>query len=103
VDSPIRLRVGTDACAPGGGHDGHVDTEDVMATGTVKWFSDVNGWGFIAPDAGDGDVFVQCSGIAGIGPRTLWAGERVEFDVVERRRGREAIDVAPLQRALLPA
>jgi CspA family cold shock protein len=60
--------------------------------GTVKWFSNEKGWGFIAPDAG-GDIFVHYSGIVGDGFRSLAPEQRVEFDVVEGPKGQQATNV----------
>ena len=68
-----------------------------MATGTVKWFNDRKGFGFITPDeAGRPDLFVHYSGIAGSGFRTLEEGARVEFEVREGRKGLEAFNVTPM-------
>jgi cold shock protein len=64
-----------------------------MATGTVKWFNDAKGYGFIAPDEGDKDVFVHHSGIAGEGFKSLTEGAKVEFDVREGQKGPEASNV----------
>jgi CspA family cold shock protein len=64
-----------------------------MATGTVKWFNDVKGYGFIAPDEGGKDVFVHYSAIVGDGFRKLPEGARVEFEVREGTKGPEAANV----------
>jgi CspA family cold shock protein len=64
-----------------------------MATGTVKWFNDAKGYGFIAPDDGAKDVFVHHSAIAGEGFKTLAEGARVEFEVREGAKGPEAANV----------
>ncbi len=64
-------------------------------TGTVKWFNEQKGYGFIARDSG-GDVFVHYSSIAGQGFRTLEEGERVEFKVEPGRKGPAAVDVRKL-------
>ena len=63
-----------------------------MTRGTVKWFSDLKGYGFIAAD-GQQDVFVHFSAIEGNGFRTLHEGEKVEFDVKTGERGAEAAHV----------
>ena len=66
-----------------------------MATGTVKWFSDAKGYGFITPEdqEGSSDVYVHFSAIESSGFRTLHEGERVEFEVVSSTRGSEATHV----------
>jgi CspA family cold shock protein len=67
-----------------------------MATGTVKWFNDAKGYGFIAPDGGGKDVFVHFSAISGDGFRTLAEGAKVEFEVREGTKGPEAANVIPV-------
>ncbi len=64
-----------------------------MATGTVKWFSDEKGFGFIVPDEGDGDLFVHRSSLDGV--QILQEGQKVEYDVGEGRKGPEATQVRP--------
>jgi len=63
-----------------------------VATGTVKWFNNEKGYGFIAREGGD-DVFVHFSNIQSNGYRTLEEGQRVEFDVAPGRTGEEAQNV----------
>ena len=65
-----------------------------MATGTVKWFSDEKGYGFITPDEGSKDLFVHHSSIAGDGFKSLAEGARVQFEQREGAKGPEATDVA---------
>ena len=67
-----------------------------MATGTVKWFNDAKGYGFIAPDGGGKDVFVHFSAIAGDGFRTHTEGAKVEIEVREGTKGPEAANVIPV-------
>jgi CspA family cold shock protein len=64
-----------------------------MATGTVKWFNDAKGYGFITPDEGGKDLFVHFSNIAGNGFKTLRDGAKVEFEAREGTKGPEATNV----------
>lgn len=61
-----------------------------MATGTVKWFSNAKGYGFISPDSGGEDVFAHFSAIEADGYRTLKEGQKVEFDISEGPKGLQA-------------
>ncbi len=63
-----------------------------MARGTVKWFNDRKGYGFITPESGE-DLFVHHSSIQGEGFKTLTEGEVVEFDVAPGRKGMQAVNV----------
>jgi cold shock protein len=65
-----------------------------MATGTVKWFNDEKGYGFITPDEGSKDLFVHFSNIAGEGFKSLAEGARVEYEEREGQKGPEATQVA---------
>ena len=67
-----------------------------MAIGTVKWFNDSKGFGFITPDGGAEDLFVHFSGIVGTGYKALTEGQKVEFNVIEGPKGKQAADVKPL-------
>ena len=64
-----------------------------MAQGTVKWFSNQKGYGFITPSSGSGDVFVHHSAIQGEGYKSLNEGDNVEFDVVRGPKGDQAANV----------
>ena len=65
-------------------------------SGTVKWFNDQKGYGFIAPESGAKDVFVHHSAILGQGYKTLHEGERVEFEVEQGEKGPAAVNVERL-------
>ncbi len=68
--------------------------KDTMAQeGTVKWFSQEKGYGFITPDDGGEDVFVHHTGIAGEGFKTLEEGEKVSYEVTQGRKGLQAENV----------
>ena len=66
-----------------------------MATGTVKWFNDSKGFGFISQEDGP-DVFVHFSAISGSGFKSLAENQKVEFDVQEGPKGLQAANVRPL-------
>ena len=65
-------------------------------SGTVKWFNNAKGFGFITREEGEGDVFVHFRSIQGDGYRTLDEGQAVEFTLVEGPKGLQAEDVAKL-------
>ena len=67
-----------------------------MATGTVKWFNDSKGFGFITPDNGGDDVFAHFSQINSKGFRTLAENQRVSFDIVDGPKGKQASNIQPL-------
>jgi cold shock protein len=65
-----------------------------MATGTVKWFDDAKGYGFITPDEGGKDLFVHHSNVSGSGFKSLAEGAKVEYEAAEGQKGPEARNVA---------
>ena len=67
-----------------------------MATGTVKWFNNAKGYGFIVLDGGGDDVFCHHSAIEGSGYKSLNEGQKVEFEVTEGPKGLQAGNVRPL-------
>jgi CspA family cold shock protein len=67
-----------------------------MTSGTVKWFNDAKGYGFITPDEGAKDLFVHHSNIGGEGFKSLVEGARVQYEQREGAKGPEATNVAPV-------
>ncbi|HKL49721.1 MAG TPA: cold-shock protein [Wenzhouxiangellaceae bacterium] len=67
-----------------------------MATGTVKWFNDAKGFGFISQDDGGSDVFVHFSAIQGSGFKSLAEGQKVEFELQNGPKGPQAANVMPI-------
>ena len=67
-----------------------------MATGTVKWFNDAKGYGFITPDDGSEDLFAHFSAIQMQGFKTLKEGQKVEFEVKRGPKGLQAHNIKPL-------
>ncbi len=70
--------------------------------GTVKWFSDRKGYGFIVREGGN-DVFIHFSGIRAGGPRSLYEGDKVEFDIETDQRGPRATDLVVTEAAERPS
>jgi CspA family cold shock protein len=66
-----------------------------MSTGTVKWFNDAKGFGFITPDEGGKDLFVHFSAIQGGGFKSLKEGDKVSFEVGQGAKGPNATNVKP--------
>jgi CspA family cold shock protein len=66
-----------------------------VSSGTVKWFNEKKGFGFITPDDGGEDLFVHYSNLATEGFRTLTDGQKVEYEAAKGRKGMEAIKVKP--------
>lgn len=64
-----------------------------MATGTVKWFNETKGYGFISPDNGGNDVFVHISAVQAAGLQGLADGQKVEFEITENRGKDAASDI----------
>jgi cold shock protein len=67
-----------------------------MATGTVKWFNDAKGFGFITPEGGGADLFAHFSAIQSSGFKTLQENQKVEFDVVSGPKGLQASNIKPV-------
>ncbi len=66
-----------------------------MATGTVKWFNDVKGYGFITPDDGGEDLFAHFSAIKMDGFKTLKEGQKVSYDLKVGEKGKQADNIKP--------
>jgi CspA family cold shock protein len=67
-----------------------------MATGTVKWFNDAKGFGFIQPDDGSEDLFAHFSAVQSAGFKTLQENQKVSFDVTQGKKGEQASNIQPL-------
>ncbi|MEO6067217.1 MAG: cold shock domain-containing protein [Gemmatimonadota bacterium] len=70
----------------------------MKTTGTVKWFNEAKGFGFITPEGGAKDCFVHHTAIQGQGFKTLGEGEKVEFEIVEGQKGPAAQNVVRVAR-----
>ena len=68
-----------------------------MATGTVKWFNDAKGFGFITPDDGGKDLFAHFSAIQGSGFKTLKENQKVSFEVAQGPKGPQAQNIRPVE------
>jgi CspA family cold shock protein len=68
-----------------------------MATGTVKWFNDSKGFGFITPDDGGKDLFAHFSAIQGSGFKTLKENQKVSFEVAQGPKGPQAQNIKPVE------
>jgi len=77
-------------------HRADATSKEQMSTGTVKWFNDAKGFGFITQDGGGEDVFCHHTAIAAEGFRTLAEGQKVSFDVTKGPKGLQAQNVKPV-------
>jgi cold shock CspA family protein len=70
--------------------------DTTMATGTVKWFNDAKGFGFITPDEGGDDLFAHFSEVKAEGFKTLQEGQKVSFEVKQGPKGKQAANIQPI-------
>lgn len=68
-----------------------------MATGTVKWFNDAKGFGFVTPDDGSADLFAHFSAIQSEGFKSLHESQRVSFEVAAGAKGPQALNIRPAE------
>jgi cold shock protein len=87
VSAPVVIALAISAYAA------HNAGGSTVATGTVKWFSDERGFGFITPDDSSSDLFVHSSAVAGAGERSLSEGTTVSFDAEAGEKGPKAVNV----------
>jgi len=78
------------------GFPGNFQKGKYMSTGTVKWFNDSKGFGFIKPDGGGEDLFAHFSEIQGSGFKTLKENQKVEFEIKEGPKGKQATAIKPI-------
>jgi cold shock protein len=92
--SAARERLGAVFCCCGAPQRNRKVGPEDMAQGTVKWFSEDKGYGFITPDEGGEDLFVHYSGIVGNGFKALEEGEKVTYEATQGRKGMQAENVS---------
>jgi cold shock protein len=90
---PVLLLYARPPGEPGRQEKPQTGAQHAMPTGTVKWFNDEKGFGFITPDEGDRDLFVHYSGIAGNGFKSLAENTKVSYDEEEGNKGPKAVNV----------
>ncbi len=96
IYTPLLARSGQAGATPHAPPENEERVVKVMATGTVKWFNDAKGFGFITQDGGGDDVFCHHTAIQAEGFRTLAEGQKVEFDVTKGPKGLQAANVRPV-------
>jgi cold shock protein len=93
---PTTLNASTTWTMANRSRDWIISLDTIMATGTVKWFNDAKGFGFITPDDGGDDLFAHFSEVKAEGFKSLQEGQKVSFEVKAGPKGKQAANIKPV-------